>query len=334
MAQGNSMLAIAIATVFLVMHATAGWAAETEEEFWREHNAGSFRTLQHAGLNQWLEKAVMEPDDYAKYQGARKYRRKTGSNMIGSSSRPPDDAVNAIPYEILPQSYQDMLEGYIGALSKIDISDFNRNEQLAYWLNLRNAMVLKGIVEEYPLRSLKKEARDGGGFWAEETVMVRGRKLSISDIERIVLEGWESPLVVYGFFNGTLEGPEIQKTAFSGADVMAQLERIARQYVDLNRGISVRGSSVRLGGFFKKYAGKFGNETSLLKHLQDMSHGDRHADLMAASRITYNHRTTWALNDLQRVLKGGWHDFEDMMQTMGVMTFSSVDNTTATAAGQ
>jgi Protein of unknown function, DUF547 len=145
------------------------------------------------------------------------------------------------------------------------LSIFNPNEQLAYWLNLRNLAVLDAIAQKYPIRRLKQ-------FWQrienEKNIEVQGSAMSINDIEALVLSNWPNALVIYGFYNGAIGGPNIRERAFSGANVWTALEQNAREFTNSLRGIQFFTNTAKISDFYTRYPQFFPNfESDVVTHM-------------------------------------------------------------------
>ena len=52
--------------------------------------------------------------------------------------------------------YVKFLSTYLDYMSNIKVTSLNRNEQMAYWINLYNALTIKVIPDNYPLDSIRK----------------------------------------------------------------------------------------------------------------------------------------------------------------------------------
>jgi len=79
------------------------------------------------------------------------------------------------------------LDQYVDQMAALDPAAWPRDEALAYWLNLYNAVTLQLVLNNYPLGSIK----DIGGFmkkspWKRELVTVGGRVLTLNNIENEV----------------------------------------------------------------------------------------------------------------------------------------------------
>jgi len=137
------------------------------------------------------------------------------------------------------------------------IARLPRNEQLAYWLNLHNAVVMDTIAQNYPLKRPRELLVDSDvPFHDALLVTIEGQALSLRDIrENIVYRYWRNPAVIYGFFHGDLSSPSIRPEAYTGADVAKQLGQNGVQFVNSLRGTHPwRGSDMRVAKLYEDVA--------------------------------------------------------------------------------
>ncbi|MFN3834346.1 MAG: DUF547 domain-containing protein [Glycocaulis sp.] len=126
--------------------------------------------------------------------------------------------------------------------SQIDFEALPENEQLAFWLNLHNIVVIEQIARSYPV-SQPRSIRSGSPrapLFDAPIVNVRGQQLSLNQIRfDVVGQRWNNPLVIYGFYSGAVGGPSIMSRAFTGNRVWEQLSANAGEFVNSLRGIEL-----------------------------------------------------------------------------------------------
>lgn len=140
-------------------------------------------------------------------------------------------------HKVFFRAYQEGLERLS---NRRPLSELNQNEQVAYWLNLYNVIVINKLVEEYPIQKLKKlrsSKRGKTSFWTEKVTTVEGVRLSLTDIEKILFNNFNSPLVAFGLWQGSIGGPNLLNYAYTGRNVWRSLERNAVEFVNSNRGL-------------------------------------------------------------------------------------------------
>ena len=137
----------------------------------------------------------------------------------------------------------------------LDISALPRNEQLAFWLNLHNVALLEQIAKEWPVREPREIMVGGEPLDEARFITVKGVPVSLRDIrENIVFRHWKDPKVIYGFWRGEIGGPELQRHAFTGANVGSLLDVAALDYVNSMRGTQKRGETLAVANLYAEVA--------------------------------------------------------------------------------
>jgi hypothetical protein len=76
-------------------------------------------------------------------------------------------------------------------LTALEISGYSRPEQFAYWFNLCNALTIQVVLDHYPVESIRDIDVSPGQFadgpWKKESVTVQAEKVSLDDIEHLIL---------------------------------------------------------------------------------------------------------------------------------------------------
>jgi hypothetical protein len=176
---------------------------------------------------------------------------------------------------------------------------FSQNEQLAYWLNLYNISLLKQLINIYPKRSLESEIDDSDLF-SKKILNVNNVNLSLDDIKQIVIYNFgHDPLLIYGFHQGNIAGPDIRKFAYTGSNVWDTLEENADFFINSNRGTYSRSSSVFNVSYLYEQNKAFFEKTdnALKTHLSEYLIKSYNEKLLAVKEVNAN-ITDWAFADL------------------------------------
>ena len=137
----------------------------------------------------------------------------------------------------------------------LDISALPRNEQLAFWINLHNVALLEQIALAWPVREPRDIMLGGEPLDEARFITVKGVPVSLRDIrENIVFRHWKDPKVIYGFWRGEIGGPELQRHAFTGANVSSLLDVAALDYVNSLRGTQKRGDMLTVATLYADVA--------------------------------------------------------------------------------
>ncbi|MEM9168123.1 MAG: DUF547 domain-containing protein [Pseudomonadota bacterium] len=178
-------------------------------------------------------------------QTASTVRPTTGTRFVLGHESPFRLEGNRVFFSFMNEEVLTALREYRADLINIgdryDISGMARNEQLAYWINLHNVLVIETIAANYPVKqpSRLRIGEERVRFDDAKIATLRGVQLSLKDIRtRIIYPNWKSPEVIYGFFRGDIGGPRIASRAFTASNVSSQLIGNANEFVNALRGVS------------------------------------------------------------------------------------------------
>jgi len=232
----------------------------------------------------------------------------------------------------------DLVESLEAFPDQIPLNLLNRNEQLAYWLNLYNFALLEELSQVYPKTSLKNvlDYGDDDSILAKKILKVSGVSLSLNDIQYdIVYKKFpDNYNVLYGFFQGNIGGPNIREKAYEGDTVWRALKENGQRFVNSNRGTAIgsRGK-VRVSELYEYNMALFNNDKEVLRnHLQDLAVGDLEtalASMKSAKKIDFD-IVDWNFADLfgdQRSFGGGY-------QTNPAALLDSVKSSTINESSQ
>lgn len=201
----------------------------------------------------------------------------------------------SVPYDRLKGDGQRALGAIIAGFESIPVRGFNRDEQLAYWLNLRTMILLHQTIEDHD--SVKPEAmlRGPDSFTGRQVVTIEGHKLSLADIDRLILKHWREPNVIYGLVLPARGGPALPRAAYRGATVHAQLNAAGREFVNRSGVVEAKAKTVRLSSFFMWHRETLGgDDAGLLSHVRTLAAPKLAAKLPTSAVIT--DRFDWELN--------------------------------------
>ena len=167
---------------------------------------------------------------------------------------------NKVLYSLMENEVKSEIKAYAEELitlgSRLDIPALPRNEQLAYWINLHNAVILTTIAENYPgpkrRPTLIKPIKGSDATLHDAKIIeIDGYMLSLRDIrERIVFPNWKNEDVPYAFHLGYLGSPSMANVAYNASNLRPQLARNAYEFVNSLRGYN----QGKLNSYFRDVA--------------------------------------------------------------------------------
>ena len=207
------------------------------------------------------------------------------------------DGINLVAYDKVTDDDERLLESYIEKLSQTDISEFSREQILAYWFNLYNAQTLDLILDNYPIKSIRKIGFLTGP-WDKDILTVRGEDMSLNKIEHdIVRKTYDEPRVHFAFNCASIGCPNLKKTAWEPQTLDADLTQAAKDYISSPRGVRIEDNGdITVSSIFKWYKEDFGqSEADIIAYLATYAEGDKKAALEQASEIE-DYDYDWSLN--------------------------------------
>jgi len=128
------------------------------------------------------------------------------------------------------------LDGYVNLIAGTTVDKGPRDEQLAFWLNAYNALVLRTVVDHYPINGRAgeypaKSIRQIPGAFERIAHRVGGRSLTLDQIEKDVLPQFHDPRIYFALGRGAVGSGRLRSEAFTPARVDEQLADVAAECV-------------------------------------------------------------------------------------------------------
>ena len=211
--------------------------------------------------------------------------------------------LNRVAYGDVTGEDRQALRRYLDSLATAPVSALARREQLAFWINLYNALTVDVVLAHYPVASIRDIDISPGLFsngpWGAALITVEGEALSLDDIEhRILRPIWRDPLIHYGVNFAAVGCPNLASTAFTAENAPLLLVEGAAIFVNDPRGarIAEDGDFV-VSEMYDWYEEDFGDsEEGILAHLAQYAAEHLQAMLLGRDEID-DWEFDWRLND-------------------------------------
>ena len=212
------------------------------------------------------------------------------------------DGVHRVAYgEVTPED-RALLENYVARLAGLPISTYSRPEQMAYWINLYNALVVRLVVDHYPIASIRDVGKGSDassvGPWQRNLIEVEGVPLSLHDIaHRILRPIWRDERVHYALACGAVSCPNLQPEPFRADQLDRQLSEAAMAYVNDRRCIRIEDEQLGLSSMYRWYRDDFGpTDRDVINHLMAFAEPSLAMKLQGFDHIS-DDGFDWRLND-------------------------------------
>ncbi|SDE57685.1 DUF547 domain-containing protein [Kordiimonas lacus] len=211
-------------------------------------------SISYADWDAVLKQTVMDTGRSDRKPASR-VKTAPASRLTKTNPNPTRLEANRVFFHALGEDNKAYIAAIVDSLSRVPDSvplrEFSPNEQLAYWLNLHNATAYSLIADEYPESNLKGFHKDN---WHRKVLTVAGKRWSLADIEVYIVNRWQDPRVLYGFYQGTIGGPNLRREAYTAQNVWANLEDNAREFINSLRGIQLWDGGARVSTLYADYA--------------------------------------------------------------------------------
>lgn len=270
-----------------------------------EHTPDAKTTIKYDDLDYLLKQTVLKLGR-SDHKAAPKPPKITGSNVTFDNPKPSRLEGNRVLFH---QNQDDIItvsaeirDAMLDIPGKVPLERLNKNEQLAYWLNLHNIIVYHEIAKRYPITDLKglmERCPSKKSLRCEAKYSVAGTAISLDDIERHVIQNWDNPLVIYGFYMGAVGTPNMRAEAYSGKEIYRQLEKNAVDFIHSVRGTRVWSKkNLRVSDYYTRMSDFFPDfQADLMTHIRDYAERDFLEKINRVTRVKAN-LNDWHIADL------------------------------------
>lgn len=197
---------------------------------------------------------------------------------------------------------RERLAGYLDYLQGLDPRRYARDVQMAYWVNLYNALTVHVILSEYPVESIR-DIHEGlvpnTGPWGDVHAEVQGQPLTLDNIEHDILRPfWRDNRVHYAVNCASIGCPNLATEAFTADNLERLLDQGARDYVNHVRGAECLDEAFCVvSSIYYWFHEDFGNsDEGVLEHLRMYAEGEL-ANMLRDFDGSIDHEYDWSLND-------------------------------------
>ena len=172
--------------------------------------------------------------------------------------------------------------------------------QRSYWINTYNTLVLRAVLEYWPLESVRdvkisvtSRVVPGKGFFYDRKVVVGGEETNLYKLEKEVLRKQKDPRLHFALNCGSESCPVLRPWEWTDD----QLDEAAREFINKPENVSIEGEELYLSSIFKWYKKDFPKD--LHSYLQQYAEPGLNEQLQAAkdNRYRTRYRTyDWSLN--------------------------------------
>lgn len=206
-----------------------------------------------------------------------------------------------IDYLMLRKQHDTALSDYLDQLAAIDVDELARDEQLALYINLYNATMIRAVLDRFEADYSPEENK----FAVFEDRIVRqgGKQYSLNHLEnKIIRPKFKEPRIHVALVCGARSCPPLLPRAYRAQDLDAVLESNMKRFVSADpfrNQIDRKQRRMQLSSIFDWYADDFGGKQRVGQYV------DRYHDAdLTGFKISYG-TYSWKLN-VAAPAKGRW----------------------------
>lgn len=197
-----------------------------------------------------------------------------------------------ISYAAVEQQGKAFMKTYMNYLERVNVSALSRDDQLAYWLNTHNMLVMEAMADSKSRRRMtaaRGTLAAPGPMWSEKRITVDGTELSLHDIEKYIVAAnfADKPNAIFGLYQGTSGGPAFPADGFTGANLDAELEAAGKDYLKSRNGLKVRKTKAQIPALVDWFAEDIygGDQEAMKAHLASLASSKTAPKLAAVTQF-------------------------------------------------
>ncbi len=198
-----------------------------------------------------------------------------------------------VDYQAIRHQHLRALEQYLNSLAQADVSGLPRQEQLAFYINLYNATVIRLVIARY--HSGYSPSDSGFSLFVEPLVRLKGRTISLNDLEnKVIRPTFNDPRIHVALVCAARSCPPLLPRAYRGDDLDRVLEANMRRFLTdvTNNRVDHTTKKLRLSQIFEWYADDFGGKARLAEYVSRYR-----PDSVAGYSVVFI-PYSWELNDV------------------------------------
>lgn len=169
---------------------------------------------------------------------------------------------------------REQLEQYLALLSNNPPNEKNwsKKERLAYWINAYNAFIVKLVIDNYPIESIKDlhpTLRIPGinSVWKKQFFKIGAADFSLSRIEHDILREMGEPRIHFAINCASVSCPSLRDEAYVAEKLEQQFNDQADYFLNHSGKNEISKNHIAISRIFKWFTADFTQNGTLLEFL-------------------------------------------------------------------
>ena len=131
------------------------------------------------------------------------------------------------------------LDRYVASLNvaAATYDGWRREDQMAFWLNAYNAIVLQTVIDHYPIHGASKSypsnsIRQIPGAFERAKYRAAGKSVTLDEIEKTILPPFGEPRLYLALGRGAIGSGRLRSEAYTGDQLGTQLDAVQKEFVN------------------------------------------------------------------------------------------------------
>ncbi len=149
------------------------------------------------------------------------------------------------------------LDKIVDGIAQENVASASQKDQLAFYVNAYNAWILHEALKKYPTKSVKDALFT---FFTKKSIKVAGQQTSFNALEKETIRSkFNDPRIHFALNCASGSCPPLQAEPFSGDKLDGQFEKLAKSFVNSERGVrySAEKKAAELSKIFDWYKDDF-----------------------------------------------------------------------------
>ncbi|MEE8321299.1 MAG: DUF547 domain-containing protein [Gammaproteobacteria bacterium] len=168
----------------------------------------------------------------------------------------------------------------------------NRQQQLAFYINAYNILVMKMVLDHWPLKSIKEAGNFISPVWKKKAGRIGGKSVTLDEIEHKILRPMGEPRIHIAIVCASVSCPDLRREPYTGEKLNEQLdEQAGRFLLNAGKGLNIGDTEARTSKIFDWFEDDFISGYGSVENFIRL-----YADLPPGIKLSANLPYDWTLN--------------------------------------